>query len=144
MKSSSDPRHQKRRKTVRLLFAETFAHQSNLNQLARKVLAGKKEIDAQIKEAASILRLAIYELENKMAPPKVIIDEAVELAKEFGSENSPSFVNGVLGTIYKEHSDTEKEERGEGEEKETIKDDLNPEDSLKKKNSKKNKKKAKK
>ena len=37
----------------------------------------------------------------KKEPVKVIIDEAVELGKEFGSENSPSFVNGVLGTIVK-------------------------------------------
>ena len=43
----------------------------------------------------------MYELDNTDTPPKVIIDEAVELAKEYGSENSPSFVNGVLGTIYK-------------------------------------------
>ena len=49
----------------------------------------------------AILRLAIWELcFQKKEPPKVIIDEAVELAKEFGGENSPSFVNGVLGTIY--------------------------------------------
>lgn len=38
---------------------------------------------------------------EKKAPPKVIIDEAVELAKEFGSESSPAFINGVLGSIYK-------------------------------------------
>jgi N utilization substance protein B len=48
------------------------------------------------------LRLAVYELENKKTPPKVVIDEAVELAKEFGGENSPPFVNGVLGTILGE------------------------------------------
>jgi N utilization substance protein B len=39
---------------------------------------------------------------EKNVPKKVVIDEAVEIAKEFGSENSPSFVNGVLGSIYKE------------------------------------------
>lgn len=49
----------------------------------------------------SILRLATYELINTDTPPKVIIDEAVELAKEFGGESSPSFVNGVLGDILK-------------------------------------------
>jgi N utilization substance protein B len=50
----------------------------------------------------AILRLAVFELiiENSQ-PPKVIIDEAVELAKEFGSESSSKFVNGVLGTILK-------------------------------------------
>ena len=52
----------------------------------------------------SILRLAIFELNyGKDAPPKVIINEAVELAKQFGSENSSKFINGVLGTVYKSH-----------------------------------------
>lgn len=51
----------------------------------------------------AILRLALYELEvDKMQPPKVIIDEAVELAKEFGGESSPAFVNGVLGAVLSE------------------------------------------
>ena len=53
----------------------------------------------------AILRLAIYELYvAKNVPFKVVIDEAVELAKEFGSENSSSFINGVLGTIHKKIS----------------------------------------
>lgn len=52
----------------------------------------------------AVLRLAIFELlVQKSEPPKVIIDEAVELAKEFGSENSASFVNGALGNIYDKH-----------------------------------------
>ncbi len=47
-----------------------------------------------------IIRIAIYEiLISKEVPPKVAIDEAVELAKEYGSETSGSFVNGVLGTV---------------------------------------------
>ena len=50
----------------------------------------------------AVLRLAIFELViAEKEPPKVIIDEAVELAKEFGGESSPSFVNGVLGTTLK-------------------------------------------
>lgn len=51
----------------------------------------------------SILRLGIYELlhEAKRVPPKVAINEAVELAKAFGSDNSSKFVNGVLGTAYR-------------------------------------------
>lgn len=48
----------------------------------------------------AILRLATYELlTEKQTPPKVVIDEAVELAKEFGGDGSAPFVNGVLGTI---------------------------------------------
>ena len=47
------------------------------------------------------LRLAIWELKfkNKKEPYKTIIDEAIEIAKEFGTENSPNFVNGVLGSV---------------------------------------------
>lgn len=51
----------------------------------------------------SVLRMAIYELTmSKEVPPKVAINEAVELAKTFGGENSSKFINGVLGTIYRE------------------------------------------
>ncbi len=50
----------------------------------------------------AILRIAVYELlHSKDVPPKVVINEAVELAKAFGSENSSKFVNGVLGTVYR-------------------------------------------
>lgn len=50
-----------------------------------------------------ILRIAIFELYiARNVPPKVAIDESVELAKEFGGENSSKFVNGVLGTVVKE------------------------------------------
>ena len=49
----------------------------------------------------AILRLAAYEItKSDDVPPKVAINEAVELAKQFGSENSSKFINGVLGTIY--------------------------------------------
>jgi len=49
-----------------------------------------------------ILRIGVYELMIKRdVPPKVAINEAVELAKAFGGENSSKFVNGVLGTIYR-------------------------------------------
>lgn len=51
----------------------------------------------------AILRLALYELTqmDDVAPPKVVINEAVELAKAFGSDNSSRFINGVLGTAYR-------------------------------------------
>jgi N utilization substance protein B len=51
----------------------------------------------------NILRLAIHELTSGLAPPKVAIDEAIELAKEYSTENSPAFVNGVLDAVLKEH-----------------------------------------
>lgn len=88
-----------------------------MDGVATQVVKKSPRIDKEIAVAApewplqrinkidlAILRLAIYELLIKKAePPKVIIDEAVELAKEFGSENSASFVNGALGNIYDKH-----------------------------------------
>jgi transcription antitermination protein NusB len=51
----------------------------------------------------NIIRLAIHEITSGQTPPKVAIDEAIELAKTFSTENSPSFVNGVLDAVLKEH-----------------------------------------
>lgn len=79
------------------------------------VIKNKEKIDKMVANAApewplgqipkldlTILRMAIFELLEKLeTPPKVAIDEAVELAKEFGSDKSPKFVNGVLGTVLK-------------------------------------------
>jgi N utilization substance protein B len=50
----------------------------------------------------NILRLAIYEIRFGTAPPKVVIDEALELAKKFSSADAPAFLNGVLDAVYKE------------------------------------------
>lgn len=66
----------------------------------------------------SILRIAIFELIYSVnVPPKVAINEAVELAKQFGGESSSKFINGVLGTVYdnnksaiSEHEDNNNEE----------------------------------
>lgn len=60
----------------------------------------------------NILRIGLYELlyeDKKAVPPKVAINEAIELAKNFGGESSGKFVNGVLGTIYKEISKNDPE-----------------------------------
>jgi N utilization substance protein B len=51
----------------------------------------------------SILRLAIHEMTGGQTPPKVAIDEAIELAKSFSTENSPAFVNGVLDAVLREY-----------------------------------------
>ena len=81
--------------------------------LIQGVIADRMELDALIHEAApqwpldqmsrvdkSILRLAIFEmLREKDLSAKIVINEAVELAKRFGHDSSPKFVNGVLGTI---------------------------------------------
>jgi transcription antitermination protein NusB len=117
MKTIKDPRHQKRREAIKILFAETYTPQDLKPDLVKAILKNQNAIDRQIRQAApewpldklnkidlAILRLAVHELTNGETPPKVVIDEAVELAKEFGGESSPSFVNGVLGTIFKEEN----------------------------------------
>ncbi|MCH7705692.1 MAG: transcription antitermination factor NusB [Chloroflexi bacterium] len=82
-----------------------------VRQLAENILAHMEEIDAEIQKYApnwpihqlavidrNILRLAVYEMTlSNETPPGVAINEAVELAKRFGSESSGRFVNGVLG-----------------------------------------------
>ncbi|HET7771354.1 MAG TPA: transcription antitermination factor NusB [Chloroflexota bacterium] len=81
--------------------------------LIQGVMSDRAEIDARLQSAApawpldqmarvdkSILRIAIFEmLREKDLSPKIVINEAVELAKRFGHDSSPKFVNGVLGTI---------------------------------------------
>lgn len=117
MKTATDPRHLRRREAVKVLFAETFTKQPRPPELVEQILKQKNKLDKLIETAApqwpidklnridlAILRLAVYELENEDTPPKVVIDEAVELAKEYGAESSSSFINGVLGTIYKDES----------------------------------------
>jgi N utilization substance protein B len=82
-------------------------------RLARGASAQAEALDGQIAEAAThwrldriapvdrtILRLGAYELAaERQTPAAVVLDEAVELAKRFGEEDSPSFVNGVLDAI---------------------------------------------
>lgn len=113
-KKAIDPRHKKRQSTLKRLFAWDFNQKNPLNSLAEKVVKKIKKIDKIISQCApkwpiekinridlAILRLAVYELFfDPKIPDKVAIDEAVELAKEFGSENSSGFVNGVLGAAY--------------------------------------------
>lgn len=87
-------------------------------QLIKGVTGHLAQIDKIIEKAApewpieqitivdrNVLRVGLFELlyENREeVPPKVAINEAIELAKTFGGENSGKFINGVLGTVYKE------------------------------------------
>jgi N utilization substance protein B len=63
-----------------------------------------------------ILRIAIYEgFVGTITPPKVAIDEAIEVAKDFGGEINSKFVNGVLGAIYEQQKkDNKDKEENEG------------------------------
>lgn len=87
--------------------------------LVEGVKKSKSELDKVIDESApewpvdqislidiTVLRISIYELFNLAdIPPKVSINEAVELAKQFGGINSSKFVNGVLGSVYKKYEE---------------------------------------
>ena len=113
MKTAKVPRHQKRITIVQELFSVSFKKGENYLPKTKQILKLLNKIDPLITSSApefpldkiakvdlAILRLAIYELTiEKKEPPKVIIDEAVELAKTYGGDGSPPFVNGVLGTI---------------------------------------------
>ncbi len=88
-------------------------------------LAPEWPIDSIAAIDRNILRMGLYELEfcHDKVPPKVAINEAVELAKAFGSENSSKFINGVLGPAFKklglgesseEKNERTKENSGEG------------------------------
>lgn len=116
MKTSSDPRHKTRISRVQSLFAYTFQTAGNYEDI-KNVLAVLPELDSLISSAApewpltkmnkldlAVLRASTYELLYTDTPGKVIIDEAVEIAKAYGSDNSGSFVNGVLGTILERKS----------------------------------------
>ncbi len=123
MKTALDPRHQKRQKVVQELFAFDAQNKSqaphtppvaDLTDTAQKIIAKLDFLDKLISKNApereinqinqidlAILRVAVFEITfDRSAPTKAIIDEAVEIAKEFGSESSPQFVNGVLGQVF--------------------------------------------
>ena len=91
----------------------------DVRRLAMEAAAGcweqRAEIDAQVERIApqwpprrqpgvdrSLIRLAVWEMNSTDTPPKVVIDEAIEMAKGFSTENSPAFVNGVLDAVLKE------------------------------------------
>lgn len=84
-------------------------------ELAARAAAGQAEYDARLARAAehwrlervgqverAILRLAMAELDEGATPPRVVIDEALKLARWFGGAKSPAFVNGVLDTVARE------------------------------------------
>jgi len=95
-------------------------------QIVKGVVSHLSDIDKIIEKAApewpleqitiidrNILRIGLFELlyeDKKEVPPKVAINEAIELAKGFGGESSGKFINGVLGTVYKELSKEQKAE----------------------------------
>jgi len=110
VKSALDPRHLKRILVFKSLFAGSFTDQPEHPSRVDKINANLPQIDDIIQKCApewpisqinrvdlAVLRQAVYELLYKtQTPTKVIIDEAVEIAKRYGGKTSSSFVNGAL------------------------------------------------
>lgn len=87
---------------VKLLVEGVVEHQADLDGKLQPI-APEWPLEQIARVDRSILRLGLYELlyRGEEVPPKVAINEAVELAKAFGSDNSSKFVNGVLGTAFR-------------------------------------------
>jgi N utilization substance protein B len=109
-----------------LEFAPGVSDTAFSEELLGGVLSKQKDLDVIIKKAApdwpiekisivdrNILRIGLYELlfsDHGEVPPKVAINESIELAKSFGGDTSGKFVNGVLGAVYKEMGEPGKDE----------------------------------
>jgi transcription termination factor NusB len=118
----ADYRHQRRIELMQQLFACTFSDatlskclEENQGTNLEKLLLSLTDLDAEIQVAAperpltqinkvdlAILRLIMFESKTKKTPKKVLIDEAVELAKGYGSDSSPRFINGALAKLLLE------------------------------------------
>lgn len=99
-----------------LLSEEALDDQEDfVRERLRGIMERREEIDRIIDSRAegwgidrlaavdrNILRLGIYEILYTDVPPEVAIDEAVELAKEYGTENAPAFINAILDRVWKE------------------------------------------
>lgn len=130
----NDFRHQKRAQLMQALYAAGFQDQAweaqefdfsdKIIAEVKEILAKKEEYDQLISQYAperaigdmaridlNILRLILHESQTKETPKKVLINEGVELAKEYGSENAFGFVNAVLEKLLlnEESKDTEKD-----------------------------------
>jgi transcription antitermination protein NusB len=82
-----------------------FAQQTALDDQLQPI-APEWPIDQIARMDRVVLRIGLYELQfEKDVPPKVVINEAVELAKAFGGENSSKFINGVLGTVMRQREE---------------------------------------
>jgi len=102
-------------------FGGNFDEKEFAGTLANGVIENLEKIDKVIQSSAperpitqlsiidrNVLRIGLFELlygKKEEVPPKVAINEAIELAKGFSGENSGRFINGVLGTVYKEIKD---------------------------------------
>jgi N utilization substance protein B len=125
-------------------FAPDFDDGGFVGDLVRGVIDHLKEIDEAIIRYATewpldqittidrnVLRLGLYELIYTEIPPRVAINEAIEVAKNFGGDASGKFINGVLGAIYNQWPEEEKKKRDNHWDKEAEKKNEDSETDLK-------------
>lgn len=109
-------------------FAPDSQDDKFMQALSKGVVSKQKDLDEIIAKAApdwpidkinivdrNILRIGLYELlfsDREQVPPKVAINESIELAKKFGGETSSKFINGVLGAVYREMGEPGKDDSG--------------------------------
>ena len=121
-------------------FAPNKTDRPFMEKLLNGILSKQSEIDLVISKAApewpidrispvdrNILRLGLFELlfsDRSEVPAKVAINESIELAKQFGGDNSSRFVNGVLGAVYKEIGEPGKEETSKRKKKDVPFDQM--------------------
>ncbi len=134
-------------------YKETIDDKKFINDLVHGTEDNSKKLDGVIGPIAPewpvdqiaridkiVLRIALYELLiDDDVPPKVVINEAVELAKAFGGDNSSKFINGVLGTAYKQKLEGKKPRKSAAKKKSSTKKKTAPK-KVKKKTTKKAKK----
>ena len=121
-------------------FAPAAGDRPFMDELLRGVVARQGDLDMVIEKAApewpiarispvdrNVLRLGLFELlfaDRSKVPAKVAINEAIELGKVFGGENSGRFVNGVLGAVYKEIGEPGKDETSQSKDRRNVGLDL--------------------
>ena len=112
-------------------FGPGLEDDSFVRQLVQGVVSSIAQLDQIIEKAApewpinqinivdrNVLRIGLYEIlysKKEEVPPKVAINEAIELAKNFGGESSGKFINGVLGTVFKEINEAENKKEPENQ-----------------------------
>ena len=94
---------------IKTIFEELINNKSEIEELIQSNLKERWTIDRISKIDLAILKVAIYELIYSKVPYKVVINEAVELAKKYGDDSSKSFVNGILASIVKDKKIAEEE-----------------------------------
>lgn len=83
-----------------------YGIESNRKEIINQIkdeLSEKWDISRLSKISLAILKLAVYEMLYAKVPYKVVINEAVELAKEYGDDSTPAFVNGILASVVKKN-----------------------------------------